>query len=103
MVFPLTVYVIAQFTNLSDDRDLLISLAFLTATLAIAILDSENLHKVGVHLSAWWWLLLPPLYLLMRAIKLRRDYLLFVVSIGSYLLWGVLGVELLSAPTSSPQ
>src|SRR5947209_8109814 len=40
VVFLPTEYFIAQFTNLSDDRNRLISLVLLTATLPIAALDS---------------------------------------------------------------
>jgi len=67
--------VIAQFTNLSDDANRFTWLVVFAATLPIAVLDSESLQKAGVRLSAFWWLLFPPLYLLMRAIKLRWGYL----------------------------
>jgi hypothetical protein len=82
VVFFLVECVIAQFTILNDGKDRLLSLLLLATTLPIAILDSKSLQKVGVHVSAFWWLFLPPLYLLIRAIRLRRGYSILVVWIG---------------------
>lgn len=95
--------VIAQFANLNDDTNRFTWLVVFAATLPIAVLDSENLQKAGVRLSAFWWLLFPPLYLLMRAIKLHRGYLLLVVWIGCCILWGLLAAELFPAVASSTQ
>lgn len=81
---------IALFANLSHTSSLLVTLGLQLAILPIAILDSREIQKIGIYLSGWWWLLLPPLYLLMRAFKLRSGWVPFVAWVGTLLLSAVL-------------
>ena len=95
-------YGVVQFANLGQDSDRLIRLGLYFAILLVAALDSEELRKVGVRLSAWWWFLFGPLYLLLRARKLHHNYVLFVVWIGSFILSLVLIVGVLAVVNKLP-
>ena len=70
-VWWLGVHELIAATVRSQDRVGVEALSTLVLNFAVVVYDSSQLRKAGVRLSAWWGLLIVPLYVLLRAVRAR--------------------------------
>ena len=55
----------------------------------LVLLDSSALAKRGIHVSAWWGLLLLPLYLVLRTRRARSTWALPVARVALVMAYAI--------------
>lgn len=91
----------ASLVNLSNDDIRMVLTVIFFAHWSVCLFDSNKLRDVAVRLSAWWGILIPPLYLFLRAKKLGRGHLLFALYFGAHVAGFAIAILLLVAGGAS--
>lgn len=92
---------VAPLVNLSNDDSRIVLTVIFFAHWVICLFDSNKLRDVAVRLSAWWGILIPPVYLFLRAKRLGRGHVLFALWFGAHVAGFAIAILLLVAGGAS--